>query len=66
MKAWQELQGQHFAQSGARDNADFIITTALIPGKKAPILITEEIVKDMKIGSVIVDLAAVNGNYVLE
>jgi NAD(P) transhydrogenase subunit alpha len=41
--------------------ADFIITTALIPGKKAPILITEEIVKDMKIGSVIVDLAAVNG-----
>jgi H+-translocating NAD(P) transhydrogenase subunit alpha len=41
--------------------ADFIITTALIPGKKAPILITEEIVKEMKIGSVIVDLAAVNG-----
>jgi H+-translocating NAD(P) transhydrogenase subunit alpha len=41
--------------------ADFVITTALIPGKKAPILITEEIVKDMKIGSVIVDLAAVNG-----
>ena len=28
MKAWQELQGQHFADSGARDNADFIITTA--------------------------------------
>ena len=28
MKAWQELQGQHFAQSGARDNADLIITTA--------------------------------------
>ncbi len=41
--------------------ADYIITTALIPGKKAPILITEEIVKEMKIGSVIVDLAAVNG-----
>ena len=41
--------------------ADFIITTALIPGKKAPILITEETVKEMKIGSVIVDLAAVNG-----
>ncbi len=41
--------------------ADFIITTALIPGKKAPILITEDMVKDMKIGSVIVDLAAVNG-----
>ena len=28
MKAWQELQAQHFTQSGARDNADFIITTA--------------------------------------
>jgi uridine kinase len=28
MKAWQELQSQHFADSGARDNADFIITTA--------------------------------------
>jgi len=28
MKAWQELQSQHFALSGARDNADFIITTA--------------------------------------
>jgi uridine kinase len=27
MKAWQEKQSQHFAQSGARDNADFIITT---------------------------------------
>ena len=28
MKSWQELQGQHFADSGARENADFIITTA--------------------------------------
>ncbi len=28
MKAWQELQAQYFTQSGARDNADFIITTA--------------------------------------
>lgn len=41
--------------------ADFIISTALIPGKKAPILITGEIVKDMKMGSVIVDMAAVTG-----
>lgn len=40
---------------------DVVITTALIPGKKAPILITEEMVKDMKPGSVIVDLAAVAG-----
>lgn len=37
--------------------ADIIITTALIPGKKAPILVTEEMVKNMKPGSVILDMA---------
>ena len=42
-------------------NQDVVISTALIPGKKAPILINEEMVKNMKAGSVIVDLAAVNG-----
>lgn len=42
-------------------NIDVVITTALIPGKPAPILITKEMVKKMKPGSVIVDLAAVNG-----
>lgn len=41
--------------------ADIIITTALIPGKTAPLLITEEAVKSMKAGSVIVDLAAETG-----
>ncbi len=41
--------------------SDIIITTALIPGKKAPVLITEEMVKTMKAGSVIVDLAASMG-----
>lgn len=40
---------------------DVVITTALIPGKKAPILVTEEMVKVMKSGSLIIDLAAVNG-----
>lgn len=40
---------------------DIIITTALIPGKPAPELITEDMVKSMKKGSVIVDLAAANG-----
>ena len=40
---------------------DIIITTALIPGKPAPELITEEMVKSMKPGSVIVDLAAEQG-----
>ena len=44
----------------ARD-VDIIITTALIPNRPAPILITEEMVKSMKKGSVIVDLAAENG-----
>lgn len=38
--------------------ADIIITTALVPGKKAPILITDEMVKKMRKGSVIVDMAA--------
>ncbi len=42
-------------------DADVIITTAMIPGKPAPLLITEDAVKDMKPGSVIVDLAAETG-----
>jgi NAD(P) transhydrogenase subunit alpha len=37
---------------------DIVITTALIPGRKAPILVTEEMIGTMKPGSVIVDLAA--------
>lgn len=41
--------------------SDIIITSALIPGKKAPVLITEKILKAMKKGSVIVDLAAAHG-----
>src|SRR5882762_1783223 len=40
---------------------DIIITTALIPGRKAPVLVSEEMVKTMKPGSVIVDLAAEQG-----
>ncbi|TKA54400.1 hypothetical protein B0A55_12846 [Friedmanniomyces simplex] len=40
---------------------DILITTALIPGRPAPRLITEEMVADMKPGSVVVDLAAENG-----
>lgn len=43
------------------DTADIVITTAAIPGRKAPLLITEEMVKSMKAGSVIVDLAAETG-----
>ena len=37
--------------------ADIVITTALVPGKKAPILITKDMVETMKMGSVIVDMA---------
>ena len=40
---------------------DVIISTANIPGRKAPVLITEDAVKGMRTGSVIVDLAAANG-----
>jgi NAD(P) transhydrogenase subunit alpha len=40
---------------------DVVITTALVPGTKAPLLVTEEMVRGMKPGSVIVDLAAEQG-----
>ena len=46
---------EHIAKS------DACITTALIPGKKAPLLVTEEMVKAMRPGTVIVDLAAEQG-----
>lgn len=55
IKAEMEL----FAQQAKE--VDIIITTALIPGKPAPELITEEMVRSMKNGSVIVDLAAEMG-----
>ncbi len=47
--------------AGAVPDADIIITTAQIPGREAPILLTEEMVKTMKPGSVIVDLASESG-----
>ena len=40
---------------------DIVICTALIPGKKAPIIIKEEMINNMKVGSVIYDLAAIQG-----
>jgi len=43
------------------EKADIVITTAQIPGKKAPILITEEMIKAMRNGSIIIDLAAATG-----
>jgi len=54
-----ERQKAKIAESVAK--ADIIITTAQIPGKKAPILITAEMIAAMKNGSVIIDLAAVTG-----
>jgi NAD(P) transhydrogenase subunit alpha len=40
---------------------DVIVTTANIPGRRAPVLITEDVVKNMRAGSVIIDMAAANG-----
>lgn len=56
---YKQKQQQKIAESIAK--ADIVITTAQIPGKKAPILITEEMMKKMRNGSVIVDLAAATG-----
>jgi H+-translocating NAD(P) transhydrogenase subunit alpha len=58
-EGFQKAQREMYAQQ-AKD-ADIIITTALIPGKPAPKLITAEMVKSMKPGSVIVDMAAEQG-----
>ncbi len=52
-------QKARIAESVAK--SDIIITTAQIPGKKAPILITEEMVNSMRNGSVIMDIAAATG-----
>ena len=42
-------------------DVDVIITTALIPGRKAPVLVNQDMLNVMKAGSVLVDLAATNG-----
>ncbi|MEO8109488.1 MAG: Re/Si-specific NAD(P)(+) transhydrogenase subunit alpha [Ginsengibacter sp.] len=54
-----QKQKAKIAESVAK--ADIIITTAQIPGKKAPVLITEEMLGNMKNGSVIIDLASATG-----
>ena len=58
-EGFQQAQREMYAKQ-ARE-VDIIITTALIPGKPAPKLITAEMVKTMKPGSVIVDMAAERG-----
>lgn len=57
--SWLERQKAEVAKRVAQ--ADVVISTALIPGRAAPVLITEDMVKSMKPGSVIVDLAAGKG-----
>lgn len=57
--SWLERQKAEVAKRVAA--ADVVISTALIPGRAAPVLITEEMVKAMKPGSVIVDIAAGKG-----
>ena len=59
LKMQQELVAKHVK------DADIVITTALIPGRKAPVLVTEEMVKSMKFGSVIVDMAVEQGGNVV-
>ncbi|MBL7893455.1 MAG: Re/Si-specific NAD(P)(+) transhydrogenase subunit alpha [Bacteroidia bacterium] len=59
LKMQQELVAKHVKE------ADIVITTALIPGKKAPLLVTEEMVKSMRFGSVIVDMAVEQGGNVV-
>jgi NAD(P) transhydrogenase subunit alpha len=58
-QSWLDRQKVEVAKRVA--NADIVISTALIPGRKAPVLITEEMVRSMKPGSVIVDMAAPAG-----
>lgn len=57
--SWLERQKVEVAKRVAQ--ADVVITTALIPGRAAPVLVTEDMVKAMKPGSVIIDIAAGKG-----
>ena len=56
---YKRKQEQRIAESIAK--ADIVITTAQIPGKRAPVLITEPMLNAMRAGSVIIDLAAATG-----
>ncbi len=51
LKKQKELIFKHITE------ADIVITTALVPGRKAPILVTEEMIKEMRPGSVVLDMA---------
>ena len=57
----EQQQRQQELMAEAIGKVDVVITTALVPGRRAPILVTEEAVKLMKPGSVVVDLAGEQG-----
>ena len=58
LRKQRELIGEHIAKS------DVVITTAAVPGRRAPLLVTADMVKGMRPGSIIVDLAAESGGNV--
>jgi NAD(P) transhydrogenase subunit alpha len=68
-QSWLERQKIEVAKRVAQ--ADVVISTALIPGRAAPVLVTQEMVQSMKPGSVVIDIAAgkaadgISGNCVL-
>lgn len=57
----EEIDLQHRFMADNIGRADIVITTAQVPGKKAPIIVTRDMVEKMKPSSVIVDIAAENG-----
>lgn len=57
----EELDRQRAALAGEVAASDVVITTAAVPGRAAPILVTEEMVEGMAVGAVIVDMAADSG-----
>lgn len=61
-KDYQKRQAEKILETLKK--SDIAITTALIPGKAAPVLITDKMVKEMKTGSVIVDMATSQGGNV--
>ena len=58
LRKQRELIGEHIAKS------DVVITTAAVPGRRAPLLVTADMVKGMRPGSIVVDLAAESGGNV--
>jgi len=57
----EQQRKQQELMAGAVREADVVISTAAVPGKKAPVLVTADMVRQMRAGSVIIDLAAATG-----